>query len=248
MTFQLEPLELGEHPTNVEATADWVDAWGHSRRQRFPVPRVTVVEPAHAIYLPLAMRERCLRRTPADIVLVVDTSNSMSRPNVGRPGTALDVAREAMRDLVDLLELPGDRVAVVSFDAQSRVVSELSGERADIVGGIDALSLSSGTRLDEGLAVAARTLQTAPAPRGRPVVIVLTDGLQSEARSVALAWGDQLRARGITTYAVGFGPEVDEDLLRRVASTPDRYHRSIGAQDLLPVYGRIGAELACPGR
>jgi Mg-chelatase subunit ChlD len=262
MTYRLEPLDLGEHPTNVEADARWVDAWGHGGRMSFPVPRVEVVlpptptptPPATAtpeadpvIYLPFASRYRCHRRQPLDIVLTVDTSGSMGRPVVGQPGTALDVARRGMRDFVRLLDLPRDRVAVVEFNATARVVSGLSGDRARIGAAIDALRHNPGSRLDQGLALAAHALDGATAPRGRPVVILLTDGQQYDSRKLAIAWGDGMRGRGVTVYAVGFGPTVDEELLRRLVSTPDRYHRSIGAQDLLPVYGRIGAELACPG-
>jgi hypothetical protein len=79
------------------------------------------------------------------------------------------------------------------------------------------------------------------------VVLLLSDGKQYEQREMAIAWSQTVRANGVMVWAVGLGATVDEELLRRLVSTPDRYHRSIGAHDLLPVYGRIGAELACPG-
>ncbi len=258
MTYSLEPLELGIHPTNVRAEARWLDAWGHAGRQAFPVPEVEVVTPPptptptatpeiYQIWLPFTSRMRCHRRPPVDVVLTVDTSGSMGRPVVGQPGTALDVARTAMREAMLLLDMPRDRVAVVEFNDRARIIQEMTGDTNAVLRAIDALAHSPGSRLDQGLALATHAIDQSTGPRGRPVVILLTDGLQAEGRKIAIAWSNAVRGRGISVYAVGFGPTIDEDLLRRMASTPDRYHRSIGAHDLMPIYGRILAELACPG-
>ena len=228
LTYTLEPLELGTHPTNVEARADWIDAWDHAGRVPFPVPVVEVLaaptptpapEPEPVIYLPFASRHRCHRRAPLDIVLTVDTSGSMGRPVVGQPGTALDVAREAMRDFVRLLDMPRDRLAVVEFNATARVISGLSGDHDTALESIDALRHSPGSRLDQGLALAAHALDGAGDEPGRPVVILLTDGQQYESRKIALAWGGAMRGRAVTVWAVGFGPDR-----RRGPAAPPGHH------------------------
>ena len=44
LTYTVQPSELGQHPTNVEAAADYVDGLQWRGHLRFPVPTVAVVE------------------------------------------------------------------------------------------------------------------------------------------------------------------------------------------------------------
>jgi hypothetical protein len=75
--------------------------------------------------------------------------------------------------------------------------------------------------------------------------VLLTDGLNNDGQPPVLAEGDALRADGILVYTVGLGPEVDEELLRAVATSPDGYFASPTAADLAWIYRQIAARLAC---
>jgi hypothetical protein len=49
MRYQVEPLESGTHPTNVVASARYVDGFDHPGDILFPVPEVTVRQPEGAL-------------------------------------------------------------------------------------------------------------------------------------------------------------------------------------------------------
>ncbi len=97
MAYQLEPLEVGTWPTNVEATAHYHDALGFDGDLVFPIPEVTVytVDRRFSIYLPYLSRGQCVKpERPLDVVLALDTSTSMNDPVPGG-GTKLDAALTA---------------------------------------------------------------------------------------------------------------------------------------------------------
>ncbi len=250
LRYHVLPLQVGVWPTNVHAEADYHDVLGAPGRLVFPIPEVEVTGPAHQIYLPITADHSCLRRPrPLDVVLVIDTSSSMSDPAPGG-GSKLDAARAAAGTFVDLLDLASDRVALVAFDAAARRAAGLTGDRAALGQALSLLATFRGTRIDLGLAEAAAVLAEGGRPDATPAVILLSDGLQSAAEApnaAVLAQADRLKAAGTLVHAIGLGDEVDRELLRAVASAPDRYHESPTAADLAAIYGAISVRLGCGG-
>jgi hypothetical protein len=49
----------------------------------------------------------------------------------------------------------------------------------------------------------------------------------------------------IAVYTVGFGDDVRDDVMRRVASQPEMYRRSTGNRDLERIYAEIAGDVVC---
>ncbi|RIL09326.1 hypothetical protein DCC79_11420 [bacterium] len=251
LTYTLLPLECGSWPTNVEATARFRDALGHSGRLVFPVPEVDVYCGVHRIYLPFAVAGGCVRPERAlDVVLVMDTSSSMREPAPDGTRTKLDAARAAADAFVDLLRLPSDHVGVVAFNRAAARAVELTGDADRVRAGLRGLASAEGTRIDLGLAAAVDLVAAGRRPGALPVVVLLTDGLQNTDQApngAVLAQAAALKAAGARVYTIGLGGDIDRDLLRAVATSADRYRESPTADDLARIYAEISERLACEG-
>jgi len=244
LRYRLEPLEPGTWPTNVVATASYLDALGQEGELVFPVPMVEVFASHQPIFLPFAAARSCFRSTrPMDVVLVVDTSGSMAEPTEDGT-TKLDAARRAALAFLDLLRWPPDRAALVSFDRAARVHADLTADRAALAAAVAALDTAAGTHIDLGLAEARQALRSRRSDAAA-VVILLTDGLNNAGPEPVLAQADRLRADGVLVYTVGLGDEIDADLLRAAATTPERYYASPTSRELEEIYRQIVARLAC---
>ena len=203
LSYAVEPLSLGRHPTNVEALADYVDGLDEPGELRFPVPEVNVLDqpppptltptafptptpkppptrtpmPPEPIFLPVILWQKCLdREVRADVVLVTDTSGSMNLPAAGDGGpTRLEAAVEAAeRFVTGLLEgQSGNRVALVSFNREAQLVQSLTNDLGSVRQALAGLSTVTGTRIDLGIAVARAELTGERGDAARSRVMVL---------------------------------------------------------------------------
>lgn len=244
LRFQLIPQALGTWPTNVEAKADYVDVTGAKSRLMFPVPEVVVYAPP-AIYLPVLANQACNPLPlPHDVVLALDTSESMREPDV-HGGTKLEAVRVMALGFAELVRGDGHRVGIVSFNGQAKAEADLSNDLSLLSRRIGTLATGSGTRIDFGLREAQAMLtRGARADAGR-VVIVLTDGRQSGDTADVLRAAAELHAAGVKVYSIGLGHDVDAALLRQVASSPQGYHASPTTEELTGITRQITAELRC---
>ncbi len=248
MAYRLEPLEVGTWPTNVEATAHYHDALGFDGDLVFPIPEVTVytVDRRFSIYLPYLSRGQCVKpERPLDVVLALDTSTSMNDPVPGG-GTKLDAALTAANQFVGLLRLPSDQAAVVTFNHTARREAGLTGDIGALRAALTGLATAQGTRIDLGLAAAGAALEDGSRPGARQVVVLLTDGIQSQGTPEdVLVAATAVKAAGALVYTIGLGADVEPELLRQVATSPDRYFESPTAADLAEIYRQISERLAC---
>lgn len=247
ISYWLEPLELGRWPTNVEAEAEFLDTYGRAGTAVFPVPEVDVHQ---SLFVPLAVRDSCkpTQRT-VDVVLLIDTSSSMDAPAQAGDVTKREAARVAARSFAQRMRLPGDRVAVLAFDAQVHRLTGLSGELPEVLAALETLPPGQGTRIDLALSEAHAVLRAVPARPGHArAVVLLTDGRptstgESDVRAAASA----ARGDGIVLYTVGLGHDVNADLLRDVAAESGRYYAASDAVTLETIYRRLANTVLCPG-
>jgi len=266
-TLEVEPQQLGRHPTNVQAVADYVDGWGKPGRIVFPVPEVEVFAPPTptatrvatpeptaspppptptrtpgAIYLPLGLRESCeLRAKPLDVVLAIDASASMA-------GDKLAAAKAAAHAFAGVVTMPTDHVAVIAFNETATTLIGLTGDRAAVDAAIDRITLAPGTRIDAGLA-AARAELNGPAGRldATRVIALLTDGRQDDGPERAEAEATAARAAGIRIFTIGLGADVDGAFLARLAGMTGRYYAAPTPADLAAIYAGLADEArTCP--
>ena len=268
VSVEIEPLEAGRWPTNVQAYAELTDGWGQPHRIDFPVPEVEVIAPTPlpgtptltprpsptnpptatsvpgTVYLPWLGRGHCWPKNAAlDLVIVLDSSSSMQ-------GAKLQAAREAIRSFFDLARLePGaDRAALVTFDGQARTLQDLTNDSALLDTALAGMQTGLGTRIDLGLGQAITLLDTDRRPSGvLPVVILLSDGRQDKDRALAGIQGDAAREAGYEVYTIGLGEDVDSELLSQLATTPEQFRAAPSEADLEEIYASIAGRLVgCP--
>jgi Ca-activated chloride channel homolog len=148
---------------------------------------------------------------------------------------------------VEQLQLPDDRAALVSFNDQAALEQELTGDKALLLGKLDALRTQTGTRIDLGLDVATREL-TGPraVPANNRVIVLLTDGRPTGVENAAVvAAADAAKAAGIRLYTIGLGNDLDADLLRQIATSPRGFFSAPSAADLAGIYGAIAYTIQC---
>lgn len=225
-------------------------------------PTATPTSQPQPRYFPIAFKEE--HKPPdvckpelqnVDIALVIDTSSSMTEIAPGTAETKLAAAIDAAKVLVGLLKLPdtleGDQAAVIGFNAETTVLSVLSGGRASIESALDALTGTSetGTHIDKGLNAAIDELSSERRrPDSRASIILVTDGRHSGpgGSDSVLRAADRARALGIVVFTVGLGTDIDADLLRQVATVPENYRAAPGTSDLRLIYEEIVREIPCP--
>jgi Ca-activated chloride channel family protein len=176
---------------------------------------------------------------PRDLILLLDTSGSMS----GRP---LAQAQAVCRALVDTLR-DADQLEILEFSNHTRSwrpgpVAATAANRADANRWVSALRAGGGTEMRTGILAA---LAAVRADSMRQVVLV-TDGLIGFEREIVGAVRDRL-PRGSRAHTVGIGSATNRSLLSPVARAGAGIEVILGVDDD-PAEGarRLVAATACP--
>lgn len=208
-----------------------------------PPPTATVTPRPRPAYLPLMLREQLVpKRRHADVALVIDASSSMT-------GAKLEAAKAAAAAFLAAMRLPEDQVAVVSFNQEAALDTGLTGDGAAVAAAIAAIRPRPGTRIDQGIALALTELA---GPRRRPanaaVLVVLSDGQQTELPASAAATAERARGQGVVVYSIGLGMDAAAAFLTELAGDPSRYFFAPDPARLTAVYLEIAAVIPCePG-
>jgi Mg-chelatase subunit ChlD len=180
--------------------------------------------------------------SPIDVVTVIDRSGSMS-------GQPIIAARNAAKSFKNNLA-SNAQVGVVSYSDSSRVdigltLLNTSDNKALIDTAIDGISAGGWTAMGDGMADA-NTLLINGRSQSRKVMVVLTDGNtnsgsdQDGDNAVAIA-----NANGITIYTIGLGTNLDESLLRGIASAAGgKYYNAPTSVDLQNIYNTIAQDIS----
>lgn len=161
-----------------------------------------------------ATATRTLPRLPLDLALVLDRSGSMGHGK-------LEAAKDAAAFLVSRLR-PDDRIAVVAYDDEVRIVSPSvdGGQRDELIAAIRRIETGGMTNLAGGWGCG-RDLIAGEVNGGTlSRVLLLTDGLANVGvtrRDDLVAMCAEAHARGVSTTTIGFGDDFDERLLAAMA-------------------------------
>lgn len=214
-------------------------------------PTATPTRVPPDLYLPIALTERCdAERRAADVVLVLDASTSMLE-DAGGGITKMAASLAAARVFLDQLQLAAgrDRAAIVSFNAQARIVQGLTQDRAALESALGAIVLAQQTCLPCAVdtAEAALDLGSAGDRVRTKTMILLTDG-RSNPRPVAEAVerAALAKSRGVLIFTIGIGQELDVDALREMATEEQFFFQSPDAGDLERIYLEIASLIPCP--
>lgn len=147
-------------------------------------------------------------------ILAMDTSGTMrmdGRPN--RLDNAVGSATAFVENLSDK-----DQVGLVTFGEEVRVVQSLTTDHKLVTDSLKELEALKNTYLYDGLMAALKELETV---QTRRVIILITDGVDSNASDAILRTDDEVLSLAIKNstpiYVLGFG-DVNEKQLNRMAT------------------------------
>jgi len=146
---------------------------------------------------------------PMDVVLALDVSGSMS-------GGPLNEVKDATHRFLDAVNLETNRVGVVGFGSDARIVCALSSDHSKLDRLVDGMSTRGTTNMADGIRSADRLL-TAPG-RSR-CIVVMSDGSPND-RSAAVAAANAAKGHGCLLITVATG-SARRDFMKSIASSPE---------------------------
>jgi len=180
---------------------------------------------------------------PITVVVMLDTSGSMT-------GT-IGLLRQAAEQFIIRL-LPDDKGRVGAFNDKIQFSSKFTNDRDQLVTDIHDLDYGNGTRLWDAVGA---SLDELKGIEGRRVILVFTDGDDTESRTMSLGKViDRARADEVMVYAIGLESNYFNGQ-RMVKSKPDSGLRKIADEtgggyfelsktaDLAPTFTRVAYEL-----
>ena len=268
LAFRVEPQTLGVHPTNVEASAEFIDGLEREGRLRFPVPEVEVLalnptptptltpfptatptpNPPKPIFLPLVVDQSCQDEAiGTDVVLVMDNSGSMNDATREDGPTKMEAALNAAQTIIERMR-PSDRAAIVVFHDSALLVQELTGDTELLSDRLSSIETESGTRIDLGLREAIDELEGKRKVDGNTrVIALLTDGKSSIEDEIVLEVAVEAGAVTDRLFVIGLGSEdeLDVGLLKQIATLDGDFYIAPTADELAAIYAEIALSLEC---
>lgn len=198
-----------------------------------------------------------------DIILAVDTSQSMSALDLELSGRSVDrltVVKAILKDFV--MQRNNDRLGLIVFGEKAFTQCPLTMDHGAIIDLIERLQIGmvgNATAIGDAIAVSVKRLKDLKA-KSR-VLILMTDG-QNTAGSISPQLAtDMAKELGIKIYTIGIGQDdevpfqvdtpigpvtvkasvpIDEESMINIAEATDgQYFRARSTQDLVKIYSHI---------
>ena len=179
---------------------------------------------------------------PITVVVMLDTSGSMTG--------SISLLKEAAEQFL-LRLLPADQGRVGAFNDKIQISAHFTKNRDELIGDVKELDFGNGTRLWDAVLMSLDELKGID---GRRVVLVFTDGEDTESRTRLGATIDRARLDDAMVYAIGLESNFFNGQ-RMIRSQPDGGLRKIADEtgggyfelkktaDLAPTFTRVAQEL-----
>jgi len=179
------------------------------------------------------------RRSPLNLCLVIDRSGSME-------GEPLEYVKRACGHVVDLLD-QNDILSIVTFEERVDVVMPARRvmNKGLIKEHLNRIQPGNTTNIYDGIVAGASQVASVRSEGYINRVVVLTDGEPTAGvkdYSSIVGCAAEQRTRGITTTALGFGPEYNEELLAGLARRGGGNYHYIARPELIPEVFRTELE------
>ena len=175
---------------------------------------------------------------PINVVVMLDTSGSMT--------LTIDLLKQAAEQFL-LRLLPEDRGRVGAFNDKIQFNARWSNDRDQMITDAKNLDFGNGTRLWDAAGASLDELKNID---GRKVILLFTDGDDTESKMRLSAVLDRARAEEVMIYAIGLeskflGTTTKPDGgLRKIAEeTGGGYFELKRATDLAPTFTKVAQEL-----
>lgn len=176
--------------------------------------------------------------TDLDMLLLIDCSGSMGPQ--GANNDPNNIRLEVSRQLVEKTG-ESDRVAVISFGEYITLLTDFTNDKEVVYSAIDSVgNTDSETYINKALTKGFEVYDSSARENAIKYMILLTDGKSSDTVS---DYADNATMRNITIFTIGLGNNLDENLLRDIAtSTGGKYYHASVADDLYDIFDAIEDE------
>ena len=179
---------------------------------------------------------------PISVVVMLDTSGSMTG--------SISLLKQAAEQFL-LRLLPADQGRVGAFNDKIQISAHFTKNRDELIGDVKELDYGNGTRLWDAVMT---SLEELHGIEGRRVVLVFTDGDDTESRSRLGNVVDKARVDDAMVYAIGLESnyfngqrmvrsEPDSGLKKIADETGGGYFELKKTADLAPTFTRVAQEL-----
>jgi Ca-activated chloride channel homolog len=151
---------------------------------------------------------------PITVVVMLDTSGSMT--------LTIGLLKQAAEQFLIRL-LPDDKARVGAFNDKIQFSSRFTSNRDELIGDVKDLDFGNGTRLWDAVGA---SLEELKGVEGRKVILVFTDGDDTQSRIGLGTVTDRARTDEVMIYAIGLESNYF-DGQRMVKSKPDRGLRKL---------------------
>jgi hypothetical protein len=176
----------------------------------------------------------CGRGPTVDVVLIIDSSGSMSWNDPYRK--RLDAAKAYLTASVG-----GDYVGVVDFNGYAKVDSpllKLPDNKLRLISAIDTIGAYDGTNIGEGLKAGCSSLLLSSSMNSKKGAILLTDG-------VGYFSGEDscFKNNGWPVYTFGFG-DADDALLQQIAQNTGGEYKRLPTSNLVCEFQQVRTKIS----
>ncbi|OFW17800.1 MAG: hypothetical protein A3F69_01065 [Acidobacteria bacterium RIFCSPLOWO2_12_FULL_66_10] len=179
---------------------------------------------------------------PITVVVMLDTSGSMTG--------SIKLLKEAAEQFI-LRLLPDDSARVGAFNDKIQFSSRFTSDRDDLISSVKELDYGNGTRLWDALGA---SLEELKGVEGRRVILVFTDGDDTQSHTNLGAVTDRARTDEVMVYAIGLESNYfngqrmvkskpDSGLKKLADETGGGYFELQKTADLSPTFTRVATEL-----
>lgn len=171
------------------------------------------------------------KKAPIYTVLVIDKSGSMQ-------GEPLLNAKKGAESFVQMMQQE-DQSACIEFDTKAAVVSGFSKDKDRLCQNIYKLQPGSDTALLDGIFMGLMLFRDI---KGQMVktLIVLTDGRENRSKHSLDEVIDLARDQRISIYTIGFGGEIDIEMLTKISiETDGNLYQPINPQEITEIYQNV---------
>ena len=132
-----------------------------------------------------------------DIVLVLDTSGSMS-------GTPMEETKKAATNFVNTILEEDASIGIVTYEDSAERLSDFSVDKNHLTGIVAGISSGGGTNIESGLAEAKSMLDSSNAKK--KIIVLMSDGEPNEGKEGEdlIAYADEIKSSDILIYTLGF--------------------------------------------
>jgi Ca-activated chloride channel family protein len=233
---QEKALAYGFRPADpaVAVTSPIAAAFGAD-----PAEPKTTLEVPSAEVMDAVLKTWRINKKAANVVLVLDTSGSMTAEN------KMAHAKAGAEQLLERLD-DADLLSLLPFNDKSRWAGQgmaMSSSREASLRTVQGLIAAGGTRLYDSIDVAVKYLNDNPTPGKIAAVVVLTDGQDTDSALKLEPLIERIKSDGernsVRVFTIGYGSGADEKILKRIAdSTQGKFYKGT-PQNLREVFRDI---------